>query len=63
MILNFYLRKHTPLPPLRRVERQNLASVRILLKRRGVENAHKLGYHAAIQRLAALIAKEGIRSR
>ena len=58
MILNFYLRKHTPLPPLRRVERQNLAHVQILLKRRGVEDVHKLGYHEAIQRLAALVAKE-----
>ena len=59
MILNFYLRKYPPKGEMRTVERQNLANVRALLKKRGVPNASRLDYHVAIQMLAKRIAAEG----
>ena len=58
MILNFYLRKHPPRGAMRSVERENLAKVHVLLKKRGVPNASRLDYHEAIQLLAKLIAEE-----
>lgn len=58
MILNFYLRKHPPKGEMRIVERDNLAKVRVLLKKRGVSNASRVDYHEAIQILAKLIAEE-----
>lgn len=63
-ILNFYLRKHPPKGEMRTgwvsqpVHRHNLANVRALLKKRGVPNANRLDYHAAIQTLAKQVAKE-----
>lgn len=56
MILNFYLRKYPPKGEMRSVERQNLAKVRVLLKKRGVQNASRFDYHEANQLLAKLIA-------
>lgn len=61
VILNFYLRKHPPKGTMRTVEKHNLANVRALLKKRGVPNASRLDYHAAIQMLAKRIAAEGER--
>ena len=58
MILNFYLRKHPSKGEMRIVERQNLAKVRALLKKRGMPHTRKLDYHEAIQTLAKLIADE-----
>ena len=58
MILNFYLRKHPSKGEMRTVEKQNLANVRALLKKRGVPNASRLDYHAAIQTLAKQVAGE-----
>ena len=58
MILNFYLRKHPPKGEMRIVERQNLAKVRALLKKRGMPHTRKLDYHESIQTLAKLIADE-----
>ena len=58
MILNFYLRKHPSKGEVRPVERQNLAKVRVLLKKRGVPNSERMDYHEAIQTLATLIAEE-----
>ena len=58
MILNFYLRKHPPKGEMRTVERDNLAKVRVLLKKRGVPNASRVDYHEAIQALAKRIAEE-----
>lgn len=58
MILNFYLRKHPPRGEMRSVEKDNLAKVRVLLKKRGVPNVGRLDYHEAIQLLAKLVAKE-----
>ena len=58
MILNFYLRKHPSKGKMRIVERQNLAKVRALLKKRGMPHTRKLDYHEAIQTLAKLIADE-----
>ena len=43
---------------MRIVERQNLAKVRALLKKRGMPHTRKLDYHEAIQTLAKLIADE-----
>ncbi|MDE0015806.1 MAG: hypothetical protein OXU51_06435 [Candidatus Poribacteria bacterium] len=63
-ILNFYLRKYPPKGEMRRgwvsqpVHRHNLVNVRALLKKRGVPNANRLDYHAAIQTLAKRVAKE-----
>jgi len=57
-ILNFYLRKYPPKGEMRTVEKQNLVNVRALLKKRGVPNANRLDYHAAIQTLAKRVAKE-----
>ena len=61
VILNFYLRKHPPKGAMRTVEKQNLANVRALLKKRGVPNVSRLDYHEAIQTLAKRIAAEGER--
>ena len=58
MILNFYLRKHPSKGEMRTVEKENLAKVRALLKKRGVPPTRKLDYHEAIQTLAKLIAEE-----
>lgn len=46
---------------MRTVEKQNLANVRALLKKRGVPNVSRLDYHEAIQTLAKRIAAEGER--
>ena len=43
---------------MRKVERQNLAKVRVLLEKRGVPYASRLDYHAAIQTLAKLVSEE-----
>jgi hypothetical protein len=43
---------------MRKVERQNLAKVRILLEKRGVPYASRLDYHEAIQLLSKLVAEE-----
>ena len=58
MILNFYLRKRTPVEMMRVSEVENLVKVRVLLKRRGVPSVHQLDYHEANQLLAKLIAGE-----
>ena len=59
MILNFYLRKRTPVTMMRVSEVENLVKVRVLLKKRGVPNTvHQLDYHEANQLLAKLIAGE-----
>ena len=43
---------------MRPVERQNLAKVRVLLKKRGVPNPERMDYHEAIQTLARRVAEE-----
>lgn len=58
MILNFYLQKHQRKGAMRTVEQQNLAKVRVLLKKRGVKNTSRLDYQEAIQTLAKLVAEE-----
>lgn len=58
MILNFYLRKRTPVTMMRVSEVENLVKVRVLLKKRGVPNTERLDYHEANQLLAKLIAGE-----
>ena len=54
---NFYLTtpKQTPLRPL---EVENHRKVICLLQRRGVDNAHRLGYDEARELLSKLIAAE-----
>ena len=63
MILNFYLRKYPSKGEMRTVEKENLAKVRILLKKQGVKNVFKLDYHEAIQLLAQRVAEECGRHR
>ena len=58
MILNFYLRKRTPVAMMRESEAKNLVKVRASLKKRGVPSVHQLDYHEANQLLAKLIAGE-----
>ena len=55
--LNFYFTKPKP-TPLRPVEVGNHRKVTSLLQRRGVDNAHRLGYDEARELLAKLIAVE-----
>ena len=55
--LNFYFTKPKP-SRLRPVEVENHRKVICLLQRRGVDNAHRLGYDAARELLAKLIAIE-----
>ena len=55
--LNFYLTTPKPVR-LRPVEVKNHRKVICLLQRRGVDNAHRLGYDEARELLAELIAIE-----
>ena len=55
--LNFYFT--TPKPTrLRPIESENHRKVIVLLQRRGVDKAHRLGYDAARELLAKRIAVE-----
>ena len=47
-----------PRPSRKEVIETNRRNVRTLLKKRGVHNPHRLDDFEAVQRLAALIAKE-----
>ena len=55
--LNFYFTTPKPTPP-RPIEVENHRKVICLLQRRGVNNAHRLGYDEGRELLAKLIAVE-----
>lgn len=55
--VNFYFTVPKP-TPLRPLERKNHQKVICLLQRRGVDNAHRLGYDEARELLSKLIAIE-----
>ena len=55
--LNFYFTNPSPTPP-RPIEVENHRKVICLLQRRGVNNAHRLGYDEGRELLAKLIAVE-----
>lgn len=55
--LNFYFTNPRSTPP-RPIEVENHRKVICLLQRRGVANAHRLGYDTARELLAKLIAVE-----